>query len=534
MTVTADDTTEPTEPAPPDDETAHVASTTAERGRDAWRWASLFVAAYLLLGVGWVFSNPPGAAPDEPDHLVKAIGMGRFDIGDEYDEPLPDEPILVRRNLSITRVVEVPADIAPDGYTCYAFQSDITAQCLPDAAPEATGTVERETPVGAYPPFAYVPMGLATRAASTPYEAFLAARLVALATAAAALFVGAWFLVRELGRPALLGAFVALTPMTVFAASSVTTSGLEIAGGFSIGALVVVCIRKPEALARPRTQLALAGVGSGLILSRQMGIVTLAILLAVLAALSWRQVWQLVREHSLSFVASVGLLATSAVAVALWERAYDHPVDTGSPLTPAALDSFVDGSENLVDSAIGVFGWLDTPLPTWVVWAWLAVTVMVCGLALLVGNRRERIVLSVVLVATVGVTYAAYASVFYPVGASSQGRHLLPLFAFCPTFAGVVLFDRLRAADLGDALRRLFVAVGVVTGTAQFLGLYYNGQRYAVGTDGPLVFFGDAEWSPTFGWAPWLLVGLAGAVLLAAVAISSRPRPTDLITPGES
>jgi hypothetical protein len=536
VTVTADDATEPAEPAPPDDEAVPTVSTTTDgdRGREAWRWASLFVAAYLLIGVGWVFSNPPGAAPDEPDHLVKAIGMGRFDIGDEYDEPLPDEPVLVRRNLSITRIIDIPAGLAPDGYTCYAFDSDITAACLPDAAPDATGTVERQTPIGAYPPFAYVPMGVAARAMSTPYEAFLAARLVALATAAAALFVGAWFLVRELGRPALLGAFVALTPMSVFAASSVTTSGLEIAGGFSLGALVVVCLRKPEALTRPRTQLAIAGVGTGLVLSRQMGVVTLGILLAVLAAVSWRQVWQLVREHRLPFVASVGLLATSTVAVGLWERAYDHPVNTGSPATPAALDSFVDNSENLIESAVGVFGWLDSPLPIWVVWAWLAVTITVCGMALVVGNRRERLVLSAVLVATVGVTYAAYASVFYPVGAASQGRHLLPLFAFCPTFAGVVLFDRLRSADLGDALRRLFVAVGVVAGAAQFLSLYFNAQRYAVGIDGPLVFFGDAEWSPTFGWAPWLLAGFAGAVLLAAVAISSRPQPTEPITPGES
>jgi hypothetical protein len=81
-----------------------------------WRWAALFVGAYTILGVAWAGSNPPSAAPDEPDHLIKAIGMGRLDIGDDYDEPLPEDPILVRRNLSITRLVDVPADLVPIHY----------------------------------------------------------------------------------------------------------------------------------------------------------------------------------------------------------------------------------------------------------------------------------------------------------------------------------------------------------------------------------------------------------------------------------
>jgi Predicted membrane protein (DUF2142) len=507
------------------------------RGRAAWRWAGLFVLPYLLVGVAWVFSNPPGASPDEPDHLVKAIGMGRLDIGDDYDRRLPEGPPLRRRNLSITRVVDVPAGIVPEGYTCYAFDGNKTAACLPEDEPSGRGTVAVETPVGAYPPFAYVGMGLAARAMGTPYHAFLAARLVALVTALAVVFVGAWFLVRELGRTALLGAFVALTPMAVFAASSVTTSGLEIASGFATGALVVVCLRRPEALLRPRTQLALGAVGSGLILSRQMGAVAFAVLLAVLVVGCRRQTWQLVREHRPAFLGSVALLAASGLAVVLWERAYDHPTDTGSPLNLHAVDRFVPQAQGLIDSAIGVFGWLDSPLPVWAYWSWLAVAATLVGMALLLGDRRERVTLAVGLAATVLVTFGSYAAVFYPVGAGSQGRHLLPLLVFCPLFAGVVVVDRLRAAGLGAALRRLFVAVAVVAGALQFVGVFYNAQRYAVGVDGTLLFLDDAEWSPRFGWLPWLLVALAGAALLVRVALASRPPltiPTDPATAGES
>ena len=296
----------------------------------------------------------------------------------------------------------------------------------------------------------------------------------------------------------------------------------------------MVCLRKPGALLKARTQLALGGVGACLILSRQMGAVTLAVLLVVLAVTCRREAWQLVREHRPPFVASVGLLAVSGIAVVLWERRYDHPTDTGSPFNRAAIDSFVDSSQNIVHSAIGQFGWLDTPLPIWGFWSWLAVAVTLCGMALLIGDRRERIVLAAVLVATVLVTFGSYSSVFFPVGAGSQGRHLLPLFVFCPTFAGTVVVDRLSAAGLRDALRRAFVAVGVIVAAVQVVGLYYNAQRYAVGVNGPMVFLGDAQWSPRFGWIPWLTIGLAGGVALAAVAIASRPQLGDPIAAGEN
>jgi hypothetical protein len=526
VTAIADDATDDAFPEPAGAEPAVDVPGGAGR-REAWRWAALFVACYVALGIGWVFSNPPSAAPDEHHHLIKAIGMGRLDIGDEYDEPLPAEPLLTRRNLSITRLVEIPAKLDPVGYPCYAFESDRTAACMPDLAPADTGTIVRDTPIGAYPPFAYVPMGVAARAMDTPTQAFLAARLVALGTAAVVLFVGAWFLVRELGRAALLGAFVALTPMSVYAASSVTTSGLEIAGGFAVGALVVVCLRRPGALLRPRTQYAIAGVGSALVLSRQMGIVTLAVLLTVLAAAAWREVWQLVREHRLPFLVSTALLAASSLAIVWWERTYDHPTDTGSPFAPRVVDDFLARGDDVVHSAVGVFGWLDTPLPGWATVAWVTVAVAVCALALVVGDARERVVLAAVLVATAGVSFASYASVFYPVGASSQGRHLLPLFAFCPTFAGVVVVDRLRAAgaDADILLRRLFLVVGVVAGAVQFVSLYVNARRYAVGTSGPVLFLDDAAWDPPLGWLPWLAVGLIGSIALAAVAVASRPVP---------
>jgi hypothetical protein len=47
----------------------------------------------------------------------------------------------------------------------------------------------------------------------------------------------------------------------------------------------------------------------------------------------------------------------------------------------------------------------------------------------------------------------------------------------------------------------------------------------AVGTDGPVLFPGDAQWSPPLGWAPWIVLAVVGAGCLAAAAISAPRHP---------
>jgi len=77
----------------------------------------------------------------------------------------------------------------------------------------------------------------------------------------------------------------------------------------------------------------------------------------------------------------------------------------------------------------------------------------------------------------------------------------------------VVASERLDALDL-DISRRLFSMVGVAVPALQFVALYLNSRRYAVGTKGPVWFLSDAQWQPLLGWVPWLVFGLVGAMLL--------------------
>jgi hypothetical protein len=65
--------------------------------------------------------------------------------------------------------------------------------------------------------------------------------------------------------------------------------------------------------------------------------------------------------------------------------------------------------------------------------------------------------------------------------------------------------------------------VALTTGAIQFVGVYWNGRRYAVGTNGAVFYLSGAAWSPPFGWALWLIMAAAGSVLLAAFGTRCRP-----------
>lgn len=493
------------------------------RLRGPYGVAALFVAPFFILMLTWAGSNPPGAAPDERDHLVKALGVAHLDIGRPYTTPVPESAsMLTKRNASISRVVPIPARLSTEGYKCTAHRPTETAACLPKKAPTGTGTINVATPMGSYPPFVYLPMGLAAEVMNTPARAFYAARFASVVMSSLLLFLGAAHLVRWLGRRALLGSFVALTPMALFSSAVVSNSGVEICGAFGLAAVAVAAIRRSESLSVPATYGTLTVVGGALILSRQLGVVTFAAVLALVAVrVGWRTVWELVRRHRPAFVGSAAFLAVAVVAILVWERRYDHPSNTAGPFSAGAVMGFARVGFLFVREGIGLFGWLDTPEPRWVILSWILLAVVLIGMAIVLGSRADRWSLVAWLIGLVLVAYVVYATVFYPIGYNLQGRHMLPFFMLGPILAGVVLSEVLERFE-PDALARMFNLVAVVIPVIQLTSLYVNARRYAVGTNGPYLFFGSAQWSPKGGWGIWLVLGLLGALSLGALVVMCK------------
>jgi len=480
-------------------------------GHGARRVAALFVLPYLLLGVAWLGSNPVAAAPDEDAHLVKALGVGRLDIGVPYVGPVDQSELGAVRNASTSRVVTIPAPLSPAGYTCFQFLPEVTADCQPQA-PAATGDIQATTTIGAYPPFAYLPLGLAARAASSPEQAFTQGRLVVLAETAVLLWLASWHLVRWLGRRPLVGMALALTPVAVFCTAILNTSGLEISGALGVAAVVAVAARRPESLADRGSQAVMLVSGSALILSRQLGMVTMAALVLLLLGVGgWPVLWQGLRRRSWLLVSSVVLLGAEAIAVTAWEVRFDHPALLGPWVSRPSLVAFVHQLPQLTQEGIGRFGWLETHMPSWSAYSWAAAITALVVTALLVGSLRDRVVLGVMLVAALLLAYLTYSRVFFPVGAGLQGRHMLPFLSFLPVYAGIVLSERVTRRTIV----RLVTGAAVVLPALQLYGLYLNGKRYAVGlTRGPAWFIPAARWSPPLGWAPWLILGLLACVAM--------------------
>jgi hypothetical protein len=469
----------------------------------------LWVLPYLILGCAWAFTNPPGAAPDESDHLVKALAAARLDLGRPFEGSLGEDPIAVR-NASIARVVSVPARLAPDGYSCTAFQPTMTAACLAAAAtPGQDGLVERVTPVGAYPVPLYVPIGLAANLASTPGEAFRFARLAALAMSCGLLYLAVWHAGRWLGRPSSLGIALAMTPMAVFATASVSTSGIEITSAIAVTAVVLVSTRNPASLRATSTSAILGSAGAALILSRQLGIVAMAMLsLVLLARGGFPVLWGELRRGRPALILAAVAVLLSTVFLVGWERRFDHPALTGQ-VSLASAAAWTRQVPFHVESAIGRFGWLDTMLPVPALYLWLAVTACVVGAALLVARRADLATLVLAALWLGLVSLVTYSIVFYPIGAGLQGRHLLALYALIPCLATLVLLE--RPPPIGRQVQlRTTVIIAAVVPLVQLLAWYANGRRYSVGEGGRWWFIPASEWSPPGGWVAWML-----AVVLA-------------------
>ncbi|MEO7061366.1 MAG: DUF2142 domain-containing protein [Lapillicoccus sp.] len=294
------------------------------------RLAALLVLPYLLLGLAWVGASPPGSGPDETGHLVKALSVARLDLG----APVPitaTVPVLIR-NQSISRAVTIPARLAPTGLSCFIFKPTVTPACQPPP-PADTGDVTLITTLGAYPPFLYYPIGVVASLGQTPGQAILLGRGVVLAASMLLFWLAARHLVRWIGPRGAVGLVVAVTPMVAFCSGVLNTSALEIFGALGVAAVVVVATRHPESLTLRGTQLTMLACGSVLVLSRQLGIVTMLALVALLLLRGgWRVLWPRLRARDPVLLGVVALLGLESAAVAAWRP----PVTTRPSSDPSS------------------------------------------------------------------------------------------------------------------------------------------------------------------------------------------------------
>ena len=488
---------------------------------------ALLGAGLTLLVLAWVFGNPPGAAPDERAHYVRALGAGGLQLAGATFEPTEEqreaflgaagkgEPLpgaglaTVLWAAKQTRAFDVPRALSVTTFGCNDRSSEVSAACL-DQPPAGPRSRRVPTYTGTYAPFAYVVPGAVMRTQGSPAAALRAGRLVSALTCLVLLIAA---IALTGGGLALAGMAVALTPMVVYCASILNASGPEIAGSLCF---IAAGLRLQRPGAGPWAWGALAAGGVALTVSRSLGPALLVVLGGMLLLLGGARPRR-PRHPRAAAGAGAALLVAFAVA-AWWDLAEQpHGVEGGPGYRDALAQSFHD-LDDIARHAVGNFGALDTPLPGWLIVAWGLAAVGLCGLAAARGSWRERA--GLVGCAVVALLMTLVVSVFQlRTGYGAQGRHVLPVLVLVPLWAGEIL--RRRPQGLGW----LLPAAGGLWAGGQAVAWLANARRAAVGTDGSWWFFGAAEWSPPGGWWVWAVLAAAGAALgLAATLAASDPR----------
>src|SRR5205823_15064539 len=166
---------------------------------------------------------------------------------------------------------------------------------------------------------------------------------------------------------------------------------------------------------------------------------------------------------------------------------------------------------------VGVFGWLDTRLPSGVYLSWAGAAALVFATALVVGTWRSRVVLVGALLGLPVVTIVYGILIAYPMGTRVQGRWVLPLAVVLPLLAGEVVSARASWRRWAGALTLLG---GLVAAGSHVIAIVTNARRYA----GPTL----ADWAPPLGWVPWFVVVVVGAVgIVTATLLSATARSWD-------
>lgn len=484
--------------------------------------ATLIIVAYFLLIAGWVFANPPGYTPDEPNQYTKAIGVAELDpLGEpgKYGIGPGFGPLQLKFINRASRSFELPAGLAPDMFYCALFQPNVTAGCLKLGRPPMV-PVRRLTYVGTYEPFEYFLPGLAADFGHNPTASLLRGRAVSalvtfslIALAVLTLWApagGAWSLV---------GLLAAATPMVIFEASGLSPAGPEIGSAICVLAAVVRLTRPgPEERRRRLTWIALATGGIVLLTARSLGFAYfgLYVLLFLAMAGGLRPAWRLIRSGGRMAAWTGAALVFAAIVEAYWQvRFQPHvPLLIGDTLTVARQT--LHDLPDILRQVIGSFGWDDVPMhplahPVWILMVWSLLTVS--GLA---APSRERWLLAAVVVGALAATVligVEQDSTHFPL----YGRYVLPIWITLPLVAGEILYR--HGGRLDRALpARLPLYVAAVAATIQLTGWWFNGRRYAVTPSGPLFFPPHAQWSPPLGWYVWsaVLLVAGGAMLLAA------------------
>ncbi len=145
----------------------------------------------------------------------------------------------------------------------------------------------------------------------------------------------------------------------------------------------------------------------------------------------------------------------------------------------AVLELVVGRTGGDLTEAIGLLGWLDTPLPTTAIFAWLVGLGVLAGAGIVAGHWDALRTAAVIVVVGVYASWVLTMLQNDATGTYWQGRYYLPLLVGIPVV--------LSAIQLPDAVgRRIGMTAAVVALAVSNAALFAMLRRFGVGTAGSL------------------------------------------------
>ena len=464
-------------------------------------WA--FVGVSMML-VAWSFATPIGAAPDEPAQIVEASAIVRGQFNEPYHKAGfgPE---------STVRVPQWAPGVALAG-GCFGPAVTPTG-CVVNKLSDATTTVSAATQFSNYPPLYYVLVGIPSLFLSGT-SAVYAMRGTGDLLNAALVALGISLLARyHPRRTPFIGVLIALSPMTLFFMAVVNSSGLEVAAGFTAwcgGLCVVEHPNVPRGLAI-WTAVAVAV----LVLSRPTSPLDALIIAVVLSFfVGWRGLGARLNPSLRPLWLPVAV-AVAAAGILLLVEGTPHLAGV-APAHPQSLLSNMWTSLRLTGGylrqCIGDFGYLNSPVPTWVLIVWSFCLAVLTASALFLSAPCRR-ALPVLALAILIMPPALQGPQINAVGTYFQGRYLLPVAIGFPLVAST--FDwRVRRHWVVPFLTFVLGIVLIGAQVASFdRALDRDETALSVLAKTPVT------WLPPGGRVPVPVMFLAGAIVTVALVV---------------
>lgn len=368
--------------------------------------------------------------------------------------------------------------------------------------------------MGRYPPLPFVISGIGTVFGATDLSVLMA-RLMTSLVSAVLIACAAYAILRR--QQSLLGLLLALTPGTIFLASAMNPSAIEICSAIAVWSILPSIIQDKASDRTIQTIFLAAGVL--LIATRPIGIVFY--ITAVL--ISWIAHGNTTLSQVIKTNKSVLLMhGLTAVLMAWWyEAIYNFQTSPSLTAGNEKVSLFTQVTRSLqhipelLDQHVGNFGWLDTPIPRGALWLYALIAAVAIFTSLQRLGKRKTFALTLLSCAVVAIFLAVDMNFYAMFGwFGAQGRHITPILV------GVQL---LAVAQSGFGTR---FHIAVVTGWSVIMVWAGLGalRRYTVGVNGNNEFsmFTERAWNPSIGFWISIFLLVATTALVAKTAISSR------------